>query len=124
MPSDKAYACPGVRYAALCSPGVPYAGARVYREAGKANSVYTSSPEELLEQITQIEADIQELLDYNTEVNLHKASVTGWKRFLASLKMMLVARQIRRHLVYLKLQRRIAQNSYDQLQKPGGQKLV
>jgi hypothetical protein len=86
--------------------------------------VYTSSPEELLKQIAQAEADIQELLDYSAEVNLHKSSVKGWKRFIASLKMMLVARQIRRHLVYLKLQRRIAQNSYDRLQKAEGQNPV
>lgn len=83
---------------------------------GKAGEVHTAKPEELLKQIEQIEADIQELLDYGTEVNLNKSSVTGWKRFIASLKVLLVARQIRRHLVYLKLQRRIAQDSYDRLQ--------
>ncbi|MGB3635404.1 MAG: hypothetical protein WA982_15285 [Rubrobacteraceae bacterium] len=86
--------------------------------------MYTSSPEELLEQITQIEADIRELLDYNAEVNLHKQSVKGWQRFVASLKLLLVARQIRRHLVYLRLQRRIAQDSYDALQNGEAQKLV
>ncbi len=86
--------------------------------------MYTSSPEELLEQMKQIEADIQELLDYSTEVNLHKSSVKGWKRFIASLKMLLVARQVRRHLVYLKLQRRIARDSYDKLQNAEVQKLV
>ena len=77
-----------------------------------------------MEQIKQFEADIQELLDYSTEVNLHKRSVTGWKRFIASLKLLLVARQVRRHLVYLRLQRRIAQDSYDNLQKAAGQKLA
>ncbi|CAN5557471.1 hypothetical protein BH24ACT22_BH24ACT22_09510 [soil metagenome] len=84
----------------------------------------TSSPEELLEQIERVEADIQELLDYNAEVNLHKSSVKGWQRFVAGLKLLLVARQIRRHLVYLKLQRRIAQDSYDELMKVEGQKLA
>lgn len=84
----------------------------------------TATPEELLKQITQIEADIQELLDYSMEVKLNKSSVTGWKRFIASLKVLLVARQIRRHLVYLKLQRRIAQDSYDRLQNAAEQRLV
>lgn len=84
----------------------------------------TSSPEKLLEQITQIEADIRELLDYNAEVNLHKRSVKGWQRFVASLKLLLVARQIRRHLVYLKLQRRKAQDSYDELMNLESQKLA
>ena len=85
--------------------------------------MHTEKPEELLEQIARIEADIQELLDYSAEVNLHKASVTGWKRFIASLKLLLVARQIRRHLVYLKLQRRVAQDAYDRLQNAASQKL-
>ena len=86
--------------------------------------VQTATPEELLEQISQIEADIRELLDYSAEVNLHKRSVKGWQRFVASLKLLLVARQIRRHLVYLKLQRRIAQDSYDELINAEGKKLV
>lgn len=86
--------------------------------------MYKAKPEELLEQIKQFEADIQELLDYNTEINLHKSSVRGWKRFVANLKLLLVARQVRRHLVYLRLQRRIAQDSYDRLQNATGQKLV
>ena len=86
--------------------------------------VQTATPEELLEQISQIEADIRELLDYSAEVNLHKRSVKGWQRFVASLKLLLVARQIRRHLVYLKLQRRIAQDSYDELTGAENQKLA
>ncbi|MGF1471577.1 MAG: hypothetical protein ACFB50_07545 [Rubrobacteraceae bacterium] len=70
-----------------------------------------------MEEIAEIEGDIQELLDYKTEVQIHKESVRGWGRFIASLKLLLVARQIERHLVYLKLQRRIAQDSYDRLRK-------
>lgn len=77
----------------------------------------TSKPEELLEQIARAESDIQELLEYKSEVDLHKQSVRGWARFIASLKLLLVARQIERHLVYLKLQRRIARDSYERLQK-------
>lgn len=84
--------------------------------------MHTESPEELLERIARIEGDIHELLDYRTEVDLHKQSVRGWARFIASLKLLLVARQIERHLIYLKLQRRIAQDSYERLQKAGAQK--
>lgn len=86
--------------------------------------MHTAKPEELLEQVARIEGEIRELLDYRSEVNLHKRSVRGWARFVASLKLLLVARQIERHLVYLKLQRRIAQDSYDRLQKAGGDKAV
>ncbi|HZY66232.1 MAG TPA: hypothetical protein VFE21_10185 [Rubrobacteraceae bacterium] len=87
----------------------------------KAGKLYTASPEELQKQIDQFESEIRELLDYRTEVDLHKRSVKGWARFIASLKLLLVARQIERHLVYLKLQRRIARDSYDRLQKAAEQ---
>ena len=86
--------------------------------------MHTAKPEELLEEIAKIEADIQELLDYKTEVDLHKSSVKGWAHFIASLKMLLVARQIRRHLVYLKFQRRVAQDTYDRQQNAASQELV
>lgn len=87
------------------------------------------SCEELIEELDRLERGIQELIDYKIEMRLHKQSVKGWKRFVADLKMIYTRRQIDRHLVYYKLQRRIAQNCYDRLQKnlqdaEGGKPLV
>lgn len=76
----------------------------------------TLNCEELLEELDKIEQDIQELVDYKAEVYRHKRSVRGWARFTADMKLILVRRQIDRHLVYLKLQRRIAQDCYKRLQ--------
>lgn len=77
--------------------------------------------EKLSEDIARIEDDIQELLDYRTEIDEYKQSVQGWARFVVSLKLLLVARQIERHLVFLKLERRIAQDTLRELEEAGAQ---
>jgi hypothetical protein len=73
-------------------------------------------PEELVKEINRVEKDIQDLLDYRTEVNEHRRSVRGWARFVVELKLLLVARQIERHLVFLKLELKIAQNELGELE--------
>ncbi len=78
-----------------------------------------TAPEKLSEDLIRIEGDIQELLDYRTEIDQRKRSVRGWARFVISLKLLLVARQIERHLVFLKLERRIAQDTLRELEEAG-----
>lgn len=73
--------------------------------------------EELSEDIIRIEGDIQELLDYRAEIDQYKRGVRGWARFVIGLKFLLVARQIERHLVYLRLEHRIAQDALRESQK-------
>ncbi len=76
-----------------------------------------ASIEDLLEEIARIERDIEELHDYRAEVSPRNWTGSRWGRFKNSLKHILVARQIERHLRYLELQRAIAYNSYRDLEK-------
>ena len=74
--------------------------------------------EDILREIAHIEKDIEELLGYRSEMEArHRAAIGWWARYKAGLQYVLVKRQVENHLRYLKLQRRIAEDSLQELEK-------
>lgn len=75
-----------------------------------------SDSEETLREITRLQSDIEELRDYRAGLIAHQEEAVGWARFTGRLRLMMIARQIQRHLHYLNLQLELAQESYQKLQ--------
>jgi hypothetical protein len=75
--------------------------------------------DELLRDIARIEKEIEELLDYRASLFVRNPSLTGWSRFVAGFQSRMAARQALRHLQYLRLEREIANHTYENLDKTG-----
>lgn len=75
--------------------------------------------ERLRQEIVKINGEIDELLAYRSEINPRNWPPGRWSRFKMGMKQLLVRRQIDRHLVYLRLQRELADRSCKELENAG-----
>lgn len=73
--------------------------------------------ENLLKDIARLEKDIEDLLEYRSELLAGGPALTGWAAFVSGFKRRMAARQALRHLQYLRLEREIAHRSYENLNK-------
>ncbi|MGB3683830.1 MAG: hypothetical protein WA990_15245 [Rubrobacteraceae bacterium] len=69
--------------------------------------------QDLLSDIARIEKEIEDLLEYRSELFMGGPALTGWAAFVAGFKRRMASRQALRHLQYLRLEREIANNSYE-----------
>ena len=73
--------------------------------------------EDLLHEISRIEKDIEDLLEYRAGLFANGPALTGWPALVAGFKRRMDARQVQRHLQYLRLERETAYYSYENLNK-------
>ena len=73
--------------------------------------------EDLLNEIARIEKDIDDLLEYRSGLFADGPALTGWPAMVARFKRRMDARQVQRHLQYLRLERETAYHTYETLDK-------